>query len=192
MSITPENIKSAKYDYENEGVSFKVLANRYGSNHTYWWRKAKKEQWVKYEASSKDVTKTEDKKPITQQSFDGILSTVAVRKIREIVEELGVHYSPIDAPVLVVYAKSYEYFIKLSKKVDDEGISLVSPKTGSLYANPNFNSWLAVGKNIASIGEKIGVTEAARRRIGITLGSDNKTESLFDFVDKMMDENIDV
>ena len=192
MSITPENIKSAKYDYENEGVSFKVLANRYGSNHTYWWRKAKKEQWVKYEASSKDVTKTEDKKNITRQSFDGILSTVAVRKIKEIVQELGEHYSPIDEPVLVVYAKSYEYFIKLSKAVDDKGISLVSPKTGSLYSNPDFNSWLAVGKNIASIGEKIGVTEAARRRIGITLGGDDKTESLFDFVDSMMDENIDV
>ena len=191
MGITSEIIKSAKFDYENEGIGFSTLAKRYGKNHTFWWRKAKSEGWTKYEASS-DVIEKKESEPLSQKSFDGILSTVAVRKIKEIVEELGSHYSPIDEPVLVVYAKSYEYFIKLSKQVDEEGISLVSPKTGSLYANPNFNSWLAVGKNIASIGEKIGVTEAARRRIGITLGADDKTESLFDFVDKMMDENIDV
>ena len=189
--ITDETIASAKFDYENEGVSFQELKKRYGRNHTFWWREAKKEGWVKYEASRDVIEKTE-KKPISQKSFDGILSTVAVRKIKEIVDELGGHYSPIDEPVLVVYAKSYEYFIKLSKMVDEDGISLVSSKTGSLYANPNFNSWLAVGKNIASIGEKIGVTEAARRRIGITLGGGDKTESLLDFVDKMMDEDIDV
>ncbi len=188
MPVTNIDIESAKFDYENEDITLAILAERYGKYPMFWTREAKKGGWTKHEASS-DVTQ---KRPITQKSFDGILSTVAVRKIKEIVEELGEHYSPIDEPVLVVYAKSYEYFIKLSKKVDEDGISLVSPKTGSLYANPNFNSWLAVGKNIASIGEKIGVTEAARRRIGITLGGDDKTESLFDFVDKMMDEDIDV
>lgn len=191
MSITSTTIESARYDYENEGVSFATLAKRYGKNHSFWHRKAKKEGWVKYQPLA-ICDENKEKKPITQNNFDGILSTVAVRKIKEIVEELGVHYSKIDEPVLVVYAKSYEYFIKLSKAVDEQDISLVSAKTGSLYLNPNFNAWLAVGKNIASIGEKLGITESSRKRIGITLGADTKTESLFDFVDNMLEEDLDI
>ena len=210
-NITSEIIESAKRDYENKNISFASLAKRYGKNHSFWWRKAKKEGWEKY-SGKKDVKKkpqlqiplenkdepekqsplSSDDKATVMDTFDGILSSLAVRKIKEIVDELGQHYSPIDEPVLVVYAKSYEYFVKLSKQIDEEGISLISLKTGSIYSNPNFNSWLSVGKNIASIGEKIGVTASARKRIGITLGADNKTESLFDFIEKMMDENIDV
>ena len=196
--VTSEIIESAKSDYENEGVGFGTLVKRYGKYKIFWSRKAKTEKWVK-KAKITSVTpnvtpnaSVTPKNESTTSSFDGILSTVAVRKIKEITQELGEHYSPIDEPVLVVYAKSYEYFIKLTKMLDEEEISLVSPKTGSKYTNPNFNSWLAVGKNIASIGEKIGITASARKKIGITLGGDDKTESLFDFVEKMLDEDIDV
>jgi len=120
------------------------------------------------------------------------LDNLAIRKIREIVEELGEHYNKIDEPMIVVYAKSYEYFIKLSKEVDEEGISLISPKTGSQYSSPKFNAWLAVGKNIASIGEKLGITVSARKRIGIELGAKDRTESLFDFVDSISNEKIEI
>lgn len=191
MKITNEIIESARYDYENEKISFEGLSERYGRNSQFWYRQGKEAKWVKYGTDSKSVIK-EDKKPITSSTFDGILSNVAIRKIREIVEELGEHYNKIDEPMIVVYAKSYEYFIKLSKEVDEEGISLVSPKTGSQYSSPKFNAWLAVGKNIASIGEKLGITVSARKRIGIELGAKDKTDSLFDFVDSITNEKVKI
>ena len=185
-SVTELDIENAKFDYENKKTSLSKLAATYGGYPVFWQREIKKGEWVKY----KPPEKKGDINTITLSRFDGILSTVAVRKVKEIVEELGMHYNKIDEPMIIVYAKSYEYFIKLSRDVDSEGIALMSSKTGSFYSSPKFNAWLAVGKNIASIGEKLGITIAARKRIGIQLGADDKTASLFDFVDKMQDEKL--
>lgn len=185
-SVTELDIENAKFDYETKPMSLRKLADTYGGYPVFWQRKIEKGEWVKY----KPAVKKANNNTVTLSKFDGILSTVAVRKVKEIVEELGAHYNKIDEPMIVVYAKSYEYFIKLSRHVDEDGISLISPKTGSLYNNPNFNAWLAVGKNIASIGEKIGITVAARKKIGIQLGADDKTDSLFDFVDSMKEEKL--
>lgn len=186
QSVTELDIENAKFDYENKKVSLSYLSDEYGAYPMFWSRKIKDEGWIKYsKPSGKDIHNI-----VTISKFDGILSTVAVRKVKEIVEELGIHYNKVDEPVIIVYAKSYEYFIKLSRDVDMEGISLVSEKTGSLYASPNFNAWLAVGKNIATIGGQIGITAAARKRIGIKLGAEDKTDSLFDFVDSMTEEKL--
>ena len=193
--ITAEVIETAKLDYENEGVSFATLAKRYGKNHTFWWRKAKKEGWTRKEQNNKNADSKANVTPadsITPGKFDGILDAVAVRKIKEIVEELGDKYSKVDEPLLVAYAKSYQYFLKLSREIDATGISLISPKTGALYTNPAFNSWLAVTNNIAKLGERIGVSVAARKRIGLVLGADDKTESLFDFIEKISEEDVDL
>ncbi len=184
--VTELDVDNARFDYENKKTSLSQLSDEYGGYPMFWSRKAKDEDWTKYEHSSQNNKNN----IITLSKFDGILSTLAVRKVKEIVEELGSHYNKIDEPMIVVYAKSYEYFIKLSRDVDAEGISLVSSKTGSLYSSPNFNAWLAVGKNISTIGKEIGITLSARKRIGIKLGADNKTESLFDFLDEMKEERL--
>jgi len=185
-SVTELDIENAKFDYETKKMSLRKLTDTYGGYPVFWQREIEKGEWLKH----KPAVGKANNNIVTLSRFDGILSTVAVRKVKEIVEELGVHYNKIDEPMIIVYAKSYEYFIKLSRDVDAEGITLMSLKTGSFYSSPNFNAWLAVGKNIASIGEKIGITVAARKRIGIQLGAEDKTDSLFDFVDSMKEEKL--
>ena len=193
--------ESMQWEYENMKISMTALSRKYGTYTMAVSREARKRGWVKYDPIKKAVDefesnnpsekKVEYKKQVTNPN--GMLDTVAVRKIQEIVKELGDNYSPVDEPLVVMYAKSYQRYLKLEAIVDEEGEVVISPKTGGTYMNPNFSALQAVISNMAKLGDKLGLSIASRKRIGLSLVKEEKTKSLFDMVNDMSKGNdIDV
>jgi len=183
--------ESMQWDYENTKVGMKKLGNKYGTYPMQISREAKKRNWVKYDPVKIAMQKHETKKAVINPN--GMLDTVAVRKIQEIVKELGDNYSPVDEPLVVMYAKNYQRYLNLEAVVDSEGVTCMSPKTGATYMNPNFSALQAVISNMSKLGDKLGLSIASRKRIGLSLEKEDKTQSLFDLVDGMSQDNdIDV
>ncbi len=186
--LEPETIEKMRSEYESGEMSLGKLAARENVSKTQLWRLAKKECWKK--PKRKEVAKAISCDFVAPNP-GGILGDVAVRKIEEIVKELGPHYSPVDEQLIVAYAKSYQRMLRLEAIVDAEGESVYSPKTGATYMNPNFSALQAVISNMTKIGDKLGLSIASRRRLGIRLGTEETTESLFDFVDAISDFDSD-
>lgn len=179
--------ESMQWDYENSKVGMKKLGEKYGTYPMQISREAKKRQWVKYDPIKIALDEHESKKVVI--NHNGMLDTVAVRKIYEIVEELGENYSPVDEPLVMMYAKNYQRYLRLEAIVDKEGETVFSPKTGATYMNPNFSALQAVISNMAKLGDKLGLSIASRKRIGISLGAKEKTKSLFDIVEDLSQDN---
>lgn len=193
MSVTTINtdIKwdDMQWEYENTVCKLGYLAEKYNTYKMNISRRSKAYEWVKFDP----VKVTLEKKEKMVVNPNGILDTVAIRKIREIVEELGDNYSPVDEPLVVMYAKSYQRYLKLEAVVDAEGETLVSPKTGGEYMNPSFSALQAVISNMSKLGDKLGLSISSRKRLNISLGKEEKTKSLFDLVaDMSQDGDIDV
>jgi len=183
--------ESMQWDYENSKVGMKKLGEKYGTYPMQISREAKKRKWVKYDPVKMALDNYESKKAVVNPN--GMLDTVAVRKIQEIVKELGSNYSSVDEPMVVMYAKNYQRYLRLELIVDEEGEICISPKTGATYMNPHFSALQAVISNMSKLGDKLGLSIASRSRIGISLGVEDKTQSLFDLVcDMSQDNDIDV
>ncbi len=183
--------ESMQWDYENSKVGMKKLGEAYGTYPMQISREAKKRKWIKYDPVKAALDKYESKPAVVNPN--GMLDTVAVRKIQEIVKELGDNYSPVDEPLVVMYAKNYQRYLRLEVIVDAEGEVSISPKTGATYMNPNFSALQAVISNMSKLGDKLGLSIASRSRIGISLGAEEKAQSLFDLVgDMSQDNDIDV
>jgi len=183
--------KSLRWDYENSKISMRKLSDKYGTYAMQISRESKRCGWEKYNPIKTVVARYEDNKVVVNPN--GMLDNVAVRKIEEIVKELGDNYSPVDEPLVVMYAKNYQRYLRLENIVDQEGEVCMSPKTGATYMNPHFSALQAVISNMAKLGDKLGLSIASRKRIGMTLGMEEKTKSLFDFVSDISSGNdIDV
>ena len=183
--------ESMQWDYENTKIGMKKLGEKYGTYPMQISRMARKLDWEKYDPIKAALEKYENKPAVINPN--GMLDTVAVRKIQEIVKELGDNYSPVDEPLVVMYAKNYQRYLKLENIVDAEGEVCISPKTGATYMNPNFSALQAVISNMAKLGDKLGLSIASRKRIGLSLGVEEKTKSLFDLVGDMSQmDDIDV
>lgn len=182
---------SLQWDYENSKIGMKKLSEKYNTYPMQISREAKKRKWVKYDPVKIAVGEFENKKAVVNPN--GMLDTVAIRKIQEIVEELGENYSPVDEPLVVMYAKNYQRYLKLESIVDAEGEVSISPKTGGTYMNPNFSALQAVISNMAKLGDKLGLSISSRKRMNISIGKEEKTQSLFDQVASISSyEDIDV
>ena len=120
-----------------------------------------------------------------------LLNGIAVRKIEEIVKELEGHYSPVDEPLVVAYAKTYQRYLELEAIVDEEGVVVVSPKTGATYMNPHYSALQSAIANLAKLGDKLGLSIASRKRLGLVLGADDKTGDLFELAEKLSGDDVD-
>lgn len=120
--------------YETEHTSFRKLEAEFGINYKKIQRVAKKEEWQKF-----SLPKVHAKTKINPE-YKKIVSKIAKRKIEELVAELGEHYSPVDEPLIVIYAMNYQRYLELEEIVNKEGEVVVSMKTGSTYMNPNFSA----------------------------------------------------
>jgi P27 family predicted phage terminase small subunit len=166
------------------------LAKKYGTYAMEVSRKAKELEWSKYNPLKKALERQVESKVINPK---GILGTTAVRKIQEIVDVLGDEYSPLDEPLIVSYAESYERYLKLVAIVNKHGEVSVSPKTGAEYTSPYFTALQSVKSDMAKLGDRLGLSVASRKRLQLKLGKEEKTKSLFDLVaDMSQDTDIDV
>ncbi len=171
--------------------SVRSIAKEFGVSHTWLNKKIKKEGWPRYVPLIADSnSNVENVKPHVE-----ILGRTALRKIEEIKHELGDKYSNLDEPLIVMYAKSYEHYIKLESNLALEGYTIMSPKTGGRYLNPTFSALQSVQKTLVTIANQLGLSMISRKQLGLKLGDGKpKEQSLFEYVAQIHNEmgNIDV
>lgn len=170
-----ENIEEAKKKVEETKDSMRSIAKDHGTNHVSLKNFAEKHGWDMSHRVSKKVSKPHN-------PHNKILGTVALRKIEELKEELGDKYSPIDEPLIVMYAKSYERYIELEQDISINGVIAISIKTGAEYLSPTFTASLAIQKNLVTIANQLGLSLASRKKLNINFQKLNdKQSSIFDF-----------
>ena len=185
-----DSMESAKLEYETLGTSARKLSAKYSIPRNKLNKIIKSENWLKY-GSSRNGAKI---KTARTASHSKILGPTAQRKIKEVQEELGDNYSPVDEPLLVAFAKSYERMIELELTIVHEGIVLTSEKTGGKYLNPTFTALQAVQKTLLTFANQLGLSMTSRKLLGIKLGgSDKKSEmSLFDIASDVNSMSIEI
>lgn len=181
-----ETLELIKEAVETTNESYRKIGPRYGTSHTQIGNLVKKHGWDVSHRVSKKVSKPHN-------PHNKILGSVALRKIEELKEELGESYSPIDEPLIVMYAKSYERYIELEQKITASGgVTTFSVKTGAEYLSPNFTASLAIQKNLVTIANQLGFSLASRKKLNIKFTKlDEKQSSIFDFAEAIND-NVEV
>ena len=185
-----ERLNSAKLDYETIGTSARKLSAQYDIPRNKLNKIIKSDEWLKYGSSGSSANKS-----VTQSApHSEILGSIAKRKIKEVREELGDHYSPVDEPLIVVFAKTYERYISLEKTLMSEGEVLESEKTGGKYLNPTFTALQAVQKTLLTYANQLGLSMTSRKLLGIKLGDANKKSemSLFDIVSDVNSMSVEI
>lgn len=186
--------ESAKWDFENTKCSFNKIAKKYSTYAMNVLRKSKEEGWVKFKHNAKEVqaaiAKFDEKQASTNKPT-AMLGTVGVRKVQEIVKELGINYSVVDEPLVIAYAESYERYLKLAEEVNTQGEVLISPKTGGEYLSPKFNAMQSVKNDLIKFGNQLGLSIAARKRLSLSFGDNEEAESIFDMVKTLSTSNTD-
>ena len=173
-----ENIEAIKKEVENTKRSYRAIAEEFGTNHTQIRNLIKLHGWKVEHRVSKNSNI--DNLP-TDAPHKNILGKTAIRKIKEIKDELGNQYSPVDEPLIIMCAKSYEEYIDLAMKVSIEGYTCISTKTGSTYLNPTFNAYQAVQKNLITVSNQLGLSIAARKKLGLKFDRPGQEQlSIFD------------
>lgn len=187
-----ENLESIKKEVENTKRSYRAIAEEFGTNHTQIRNLIKIHGWnVEHRISKNSTISTNENKP-----HNAILGKTALRKIEEIKRELGKQYSPVDEPLIVMYAKSYERYIDLEQKLGlgVDKIIAVSSKTGAEYMSPHFTATLAIQKNLVTIANQLGLSIASRKKLGLNFKKEDEGQtSIFDFAKEFSsnDEDLD-
>ena len=177
-------------EYENTKISMAKLAKKYGTYAMEISRMNQAEKWKKYKPTSISVTiekETHTLEPCFVNPFD-ILGETGTRKVKEIIKELGDTYSPVDEPLLISYAESYERYLRLVLIVNTQGEVVTSPKTGASYMNPSFSALQSVKSDMAKLGDRLGLSISSRKRLNLQIGQKEKTASLFDLIDDLDDD----
>lgn len=186
-----ENIEAIKDLVENTKRSYRSIAQEFGTNHTQIGNLVKIHNWnVEHRNSKISNISTTATKP-----HNAILGKTALRKIEEIKKELGKQYSPVDEPLIVMYAKSYERYIELEEKLGlgVDRIIAISSKTGAEYMSPHFTATLAIQKNLVTIANQLGLSIASRKKLGLNFKKDDDGQtSIFDFAAELSRQDDDL
>ena len=186
-----ENIEAIKKEVENTNRSYRAIAKEFGTNHTQIGILVKMNNWnVEHRISKNSNISTIETKP-----HIAILGKTALRKIEEIKKELGKQYSPVDEPLIVMYAKSYERYIELEQKLGlgVDKIIAISTKTGSEYMSPHFTATLAIQKNLVTIANQLGLSIASRKKLGLNFKKEDEGQtSIFDFAKEFSSDDEDL
>jgi len=165
-------------EYEETTKSVRLIARENDITHGAIQRRAKKNSWKKF-----DVDAVVNDKALVGKN--PILGKIALRKVRELREELGDNYSSMDEALIAMYASNYELWI------EQMGIIATSSK-GSEYLSANFTALLPLQKSIISISNQLGLSISSRKRMGMSIKSDQSESSLFDLNVELGDYELDV
>lgn len=178
------NWEDIKKEVETTKRSYRSIAKDYGISYSTISKKAKKEDWKVDHRINKKVNKSVD------NPYIKVLGKIALRKIDEIKDELADKYSPVDEPLIVMCARSYEEYLQLAEMVSIEGHVLASPKTGAKYLNPTFNAYQAVQKTLITVANQLGLSIASRKRLGISFKKkEDESQSIFNFVELLKEDS---
>ena len=185
-----EQLEQAKFDFENTDTSFRKLADKFGKSHSHWRRMAKKNKWIKFkkeEVKKEEIAIISDAGENNEKPKYQILSDIGARKLREIVAYLGDLYSPVDEPLIFLFATTYQRSMKLEKLVQDEGEVITSPLKGTKYFNPTYSALLATNGQLAKLGNDLGLSVISRKRNSLPFGSESGEPTIFDRIQGIMD-----
>lgn len=190
--------KKAKEHFETEKISFRGLAKKYGKSHTYWSNVAKEEKWEKFNSIPYEqiqdieivakVGKMSEEEAYTIEDGKGLLSTIAIRKAKEILKELGDLYSSVDEPLIIQYILAYQRSIKLEREVQEQGETIISPTTGGKYMNPTYSALLACNAQLIKIGNDFGFSISSRTRNALDFGQKSSEPNIFDIIKNVLEE----
>ncbi len=185
-----ERLENAKLDYETLGTSARKLSAEYRIPRNKLNKIIKSDEWLKY-GSSQSSAKS---KTASTAPHADIFGAIAKRKMQEVREELGEHYSQVDEPLIIVFAKTFERYIDLERTLINEGEVLSSEKTGGKYLNPTFTALQAVQKTLLTYANQLGLSMTSRKLLGIKLGgADKKSEmSLFDIASDINSMSVEI
>ena len=173
--------RKARNDYEVVGLTYKRIYEEYGISISSLKRKSKEESWERLN----DVIKSIDVRA------SGMLTSVGIRKIKEIREELGENYSVMDEPLILMFATNYQLWLNIEAQIMKEGYTAISSKRTE-YLSPAFLAKTQVEKKIITIATQLGISLLSRKKMGIEAGSKKKEASLFDIVDEIEDVKIEL
>ena len=183
-----EILEFMKVEYEGGPISARALAAKYDFPRNKLNKIIKDDNWTKFVPSVSSA-----KKGMAQTaSHTPILGVIAIRKIKEVKEELGEFYSPVDEPLIVVFSKTYERYIQIEQTLMTEDIVLSGSKGGN-YLNPTFTALQAVQKTLLTYANQLGLSMTSRKTLGIKLGSAEKSEkTLFDIAEDINSIDISI
>lgn len=184
------NYETIKIEYETTKTSFKKLSDKHETHYKTLERRAKKEGWIKF--NPKNIIPTSPK--ITTSSIPIIKPQIIAdsTKVSEDIKTfLKSYHRPIDDILIMTYVDSYIAYTELQQEVKSEGRYILSPK-GSQYMNPKYSGLQMEKMNLIKIGKELGVTLSSRIRLHLDLEEENKQQSIFDYVDSVMNESIDI
>lgn len=175
-------------EYEETTKSVRLIARENNITHGAIQRAAKLNKddiWVKFNPKSV----VNDKALVV--SKNPILKKVALRKIKEIKEALGDDLSPLDEPLIVIFAKAYENWIEFQLEIEEEGAIAISSK-GSEYISALKSLSKMEEKTLTTISNQLGLSISSRKRIGMSTKSDQSESSLFDLNTEINEYDLDV
>ena len=178
------NWQHIQSEYEETFKSVRQIAKENNITHSAIQKRIKLEQWKKL-----DTGLLTDKQLLNEVSF---MDKTAIRKIKEIIEELKDNYSTLDEALIVTYGVNYSRWIKIQNDIEKEGYQLESSKGGK-YLSPAFNASKSVEKTLLNIANQLGLSISSRKRLDIQNNQKDETEiSLFNIMDSINNDYLDV
>ena len=156
--------------YECSTNNVKAISEHFDIHPTGIRRKAKQQEWKKFEHDS-----LTDLELVT---VNPIIKAVAMRKITEIREELGDHYRSIDEPLIVIFSENYQSWIEMKSEMNRTGL-LIPGARGNVVMNPLFKAIKDTESKLLNYAQQLGISFASRKRLGRGETS-TQTGSLFD------------
>ncbi|MBL4730774.1 MAG: P27 family phage terminase small subunit [Sulfurimonas sp.] len=174
-------------EYEETTKSVRLIARENNITHGAIQRMAKLDEddiWKKFDPKSV----VNDKALVSKNP---ILKKVALRKIKEIRDVLGSSISPVDEPLIVIFAKAYENWIEFQLEIEKNGAIAISSK-GSEYISALKSLSKMEEKTITTISNQLGLSISSRKRIGIIPNTDTDKPSLFNLNNELEAFDLDV
>lgn len=172
-------------EYEETPKSERLIAEQNGVSHGAIQRKRKLEKWVR----KNHVDIVTDKSLVNSRK--PILGKIALRKIEEIKQELGENYSVLDESLIVAFALNYQKWIGVQEILLDES-SIAESSKGSLYISPYENLAKMYENAFVKIAAQLGLSLVSRKRMNLQPKSDTEEYSLFDVIDTIDMDSLDV
>lgn len=163
-------------DYSNGILNISEIAEKHGVDRSYLHKQAKKRNW-KQEKSTQSTSVD-----LIENAF---ISEFARDQYYLAKDKMSTNLTIIDDFSLKNWANLCGTIHKLETIVMEEGETIISPKTGSPYQNPNYNALISAKKTYQTLGKELGLTPTSRKRAGVTMGGEEKEKTIFDMVEDL-------
>ena len=166
-------------DYLDENINISEIAEKHDIDRSYLHKQVKKRNWTREKSTKVHSV------DLLENAF---ISGFARDQYYLAKEKMSTNLTIIDDFSLKNWANLCGTIHKLEKVVQEEGETIISPKTGSPYQNPNYNALISAKKTYQTLGKELGLTPQSRKKAGVTMEKEKKENSIFDIINKEVRE----